>query len=223
VEIDSDKSPVGINRNGTSTVLTLNQKAPSGSDNAAAGHSQIELQNIDLNQVLAIYAEVSGRTILRHPTLRPVSLDVKAFPTNQVEAAQALEKALEEKGIATILDGEKFVKVVPKAMAAEVSQHSSENVSAITNLSPSKALIPTGSINFIALDVNQMLPIYAQLVGRKLVQTDRLPPVQISLKSTTPLTVSEVIHALDTLLRWSGLKVVPVGDDSLKAVSIYSK
>jgi hypothetical protein len=35
------------------------------------------------------------------------------------------------------------------------------------------------------------------------------------------ITMQEAIHTLETVLRWSGIKLVPVGADQLKAVPVH--
>jgi hypothetical protein len=217
VQTETEKGAAKKQTSGTNTVLT-----PSAGADEKAGHFDLQFQNIDMNQLLGIYAHVKGRSVLRHPSFPRISFDLNASCTNQGEAARAIEKVFEAKGITTILDGEKFVLVVPKGQASAPITNSTVSVNPAKDGTPQDKTIPAGEIRLLGVDVRQVLAIYASLVGRKVVQSDNVPPVLISFTSSTPLTTLETIHALDTLFRWNGLKVVPVGDDSIKVVSISS-
>ncbi len=91
----------------------------SGQDVFPAG--MIRLQNADLNQVLAMYAEYVNRTILRPasiPAQTQISLTTQTDLTRQ-EVVQALEAVLGMNGVAFINVGDKFVKAVPTAQAGQ--------------------------------------------------------------------------------------------------------
>jgi type II secretory pathway component GspD/PulD (secretin) len=88
-----------------------------GETNFALG--TITLQNADLDQVLAIYQEISGRTVVRGTTLPHPTITVRnQTPLTRVEALQLLDTALAENGIAMVLAGDTAVKAVPQAAAA---------------------------------------------------------------------------------------------------------
>ena len=78
----------------------------------------LQLQQADVSQVLAIYQELSGRTVLRPEALPAVKITLRSqTPLSRREALQALDTALAENHIATVLMGTKFVQVVPEARA----------------------------------------------------------------------------------------------------------
>jgi general secretion pathway protein D len=77
--------------------------------------------------------------------------------------------------------------------------------------------IPAGTINFQGVDVNQVLEVYAQLVGRTLLRAG-LPSASIVLKTQTPLTKTEAIQALQAVLALNGISVVNVGDKFVKVL-----
>lgn len=79
--------------------------------------------------------------------------------------------------------------------------------------------IPPGLINFQGVDVNQVLDIYAQLVGRTLLR-GQLPQAQIILKTETPLTKAEAIQALQGVLALNGIAVINVGDKFVKVLPV---
>ena len=81
-------------------------------------------------------------------------------------------------------------------------------------------VIPAGTINFQSADVNQVLEIYSQLVGRTLLRPASLPAGQIVLKTMTPLTKAETIQALQAVLALNGIAVVNIGDKFVKVLPV---
>jgi RNA polymerase sigma factor (sigma-70 family) len=180
----------------------------------------IDLENVDLKVLLAMYAEITGRTVLR-PALPQLLFTIKASPTNQVEAALILEKALAEKGIVAIPDGDKFVMVVPHDQLAYALPHSAEIKSSpprFPGLDGPTPVLPSGQINFPSVQIGDFLNWYAEMAGRKLIGDKPVHSSgRITFRSQTPLTKAEAIYAFDTLLAWNGLRVIAVDDDSIKA------
>ena len=86
-----------------------------------------------------------------------------------------------------------------------------------TNAPPEETL-PAGTINFPATDLNQVLQIYAELVGRTVLRPTQLPAPTITLKTQTPLTRREAIQAFDAVLALNGIAVINVGDKFVKVV-----
>ena len=82
---------------------------------------------------------------------------------------------------------------------------------------PPEKEIPAYSYNFEGVDVNQVLEVYAQLVGRTLLRAG-LPAAQIVLKTETPLTRSEAIQALQAVLALNGISLVNIGDKFVKVL-----
>jgi len=82
---------------------------------------------------------------------------------------------------------------------------------------PAEETIPAGNINFQGVDVNQVLDVYSQLVGRTVLRAG-LPAAQIVLKTETPLTKTEAIQALQAVLALNGVSLVNVGDKFVKAL-----
>ncbi|HZR20338.1 MAG TPA: secretin N-terminal domain-containing protein [Verrucomicrobiae bacterium] len=102
-------------------------------------------------------------------------------------------------------------RTATEATAAPVPAASS------TNMPPDETL-PAGTINFPATDLNQVLQIYAELVGRTVLRPTSLPAPTITLKTQTPLTRREAIQAFDAVLALNGIAVVNVGDKFVKVV-----
>jgi type II secretory pathway component GspD/PulD (secretin) len=82
----------------------------------------LNFQNTDLAQVLAIYQEISQRTVVRPTTLPALTISLRnQTPLGRVEALQLLDTVLAENGIAMVLAGDTAVKAVPVAQAAQES------------------------------------------------------------------------------------------------------
>jgi general secretion pathway protein D len=83
------------------------------------------------------------------------------------------------------------------------------------NNPPAEETVPPGFINFQGVDVNQVLEVYAQLVGRTLLRAS-LPQASIVLKTQTALTKKEAIEALEAVLALNNISVINVGDKFVK-------
>jgi general secretion pathway protein D len=85
----------------------------------------MRLQAADLTQVLDLYMEYSGRTVLRPSTLPAPQITLVPNPKalfTRKEAVQILDTVLGMNGIAMLNVGEKFVKAVPTANAGGQGQ-----------------------------------------------------------------------------------------------------
>ncbi|MGA2854499.1 MAG: secretin N-terminal domain-containing protein [Verrucomicrobiota bacterium] len=71
--------------------------------------------------------------------------------------------------------------------------------------------------NFPGVDVNQVLEVYANLVGRTLLRAG-LPQASITLKTQTKLTKTEAIQALQAVLALNGITVIPIGEKFVKVL-----
>ncbi len=82
---------------------------------------------------------------------------------------------------------------------------------------PEKAEEMVPLINFDNMPLAQVLDFYSELVGRTILRASSLPITTfINLKSRGPLTKSEAITALETVMAMNGITVVPIGDKFMK-------
>jgi general secretion pathway protein D len=108
--------------------------------------------------------------------------------------------------------------VTPPAVTPAAAPLAEPGASAATNASPlPEKEIPAYSYNFEGVDVNQVLEVYAQLVGRTLLRAG-LPGAQIILKTESPLTRTEAIQALQAVLALNGISLVNIGDKFVKVL-----
>ncbi|MDB6110029.1 MAG: hypothetical protein JWR69_1779 [Pedosphaera sp.] len=231
LQIDAKAGAVKIRLERTNPIVTLHleSEVKTSVNDRETAPITIHLQHAALNPTLLLYGHLANRTVLR-PTLAvgPVSLSSSA--TNQADAALALSKALAEQGLATVMDGEKFVMVVPADKVSMAVPHSAEIKSKPQDLEPAKPasgspIIPGGEIDFPAIDIIHAAYIYAELLGgRSLDRSEGFPSSSlISVRTETPLTKEEAIYVFETLFRWQDIEMVPVGKDLITAVRISGK
>jgi general secretion pathway protein D len=72
--------------------------------------------------------------------------------------------------------------------------------------------------NFPGVDANQVLDVYANLVGRTLLRAGGMS-ASITLKTQSPLTKTEAIEALQAVLALNGIAVVNIGDKFVKVLA----
>ena len=78
----------------------------------------IKFSEADLSQVLEIYQELTGRTVLKPASLPAAKISIRSqTQLTRAEAVQALDSILSMNGIAMVPQGDKFVKAVPEGTA----------------------------------------------------------------------------------------------------------
>lgn len=78
----------------------------------------IKFQDADIAQVLEIYQELTGRTVLKPTSLPATKISIKTqTELTRSEAVQALDSILSMNGITMVPQGTKFVKAVAEAQA----------------------------------------------------------------------------------------------------------
>ena len=229
----------------TSGALIFGQTgAKSASPEPSGTHSSLQFGieiRAGLKEVVELYSQVSSRTALQHPWLPAFSISLQTPGTNRLEIVNALEKALLEQGICCIPDGEKFVMIVPRKFASNAIPHSPRPVPAETvnaagakfATSNSVRIIPAGTIDFPNVYLSQALEVYAALYSTNRVSFDQTSLDEakrsgalntlISLKTATPLTTEEACYALETLVAWNGIRIVPGATNTLKLVPLSAK
>jgi type II secretory pathway component GspD/PulD (secretin) len=80
----------------------------------------IKFEQADLAQVLNLYAEISGRSVIRGENVPEAKITFSnQTPMNSVEVLQALDTVLAAQGITTVILGTQFVKIVSEKDAAK--------------------------------------------------------------------------------------------------------
>jgi hypothetical protein len=209
LEINVGTEKIKLRENGKETVYGLEGTNTSAapSDNAPSSKPGVHLQNARFQDVLDLYSDLKNRTVLLHPTITWSPFSLQAVAQNKLAIADMLEKAFLDKGISTIIDGEKFSLLVPTSIKAAAVPHSSD--------------LDTNSVTFgsslIHNPLNAIVRVYDHLLGRTRSGNPYLPGPAIYLY-TKQLSKAEMLYACDTLLDWNGFKVVLIGDKMYEIV-----
>jgi general secretion pathway protein D len=79
---------------------------------------------------------------------------------------------------------------------------------------------PPHAIRFVEADVVQILSTYQELSGRSLIRSPRVPiTTKITFDNQTPLTRTEALQALDTVLVANGIVMVYFGTQYVKVIA----
>lgn len=87
-----------------------------------------------------------------------------------------------------------------------------------TNVPPGEEILPVNTIRLQAAELSAVLDVYALLVQRTILRPASLPDTKITLRNTTPLTVSEAVRAIEAVLSMNQITLIPVGDKFVKVV-----
>src|SRR5688572_8228328 len=103
------------------TTLTAVQPVePGGPAEEVFPPGLIKFQDADISQVLEVYQELTGRTVMRPQSLPATKVTIRSqTPLTRKEAIQALDSILSLNGVSMIPIGEKFVNAVPAAQAGQ--------------------------------------------------------------------------------------------------------
>lgn len=177
----------------------------------------IKFFSADLVQLLDVYQELSGRTVLSAPGLPPAKFNLKSqSEMTSPEAAWMLEAALYLGGISVVREGKQFAFALPGnryATAPKVLDNPDE-----AKLK-TKPFLPPGQLKFASdNDSTTILQFYAELVGRKPILDPVPPPGRFVVKNQTSLHAVEAVYALDALAALNSMRFLPVGEDQVKLI-----
>jgi len=170
------------------------------------------LEDAPLATVLSLYGPFAHRTLLCSGKIPDAVFTLRTAAATDAEAARAIEKALAEKEISSVPDGDKFLLVLTKSEARTVKPRSSQIRSA--DNAGDAVLFPPGALRLIRSDVGLVLDLYAGIAGGKRDRNAslRLAVQPVDLVSQTPLTKEESLYALEMLLKLRGLKIENAAD-----------
>ena len=189
------------------TNLTQAQLRAAFTNAAATGGEEvfppglIKFSEADLGQVLDIYQDLIGRTLLRAPSLPPAKITVKSqTPLTRTEAINMLDSILAMNQIATTFQGTKFIKVVPAPSAANEAEKFNDIP---WDLLPEASKIVTHVVqlkNALPADVQQVIQPFA-----------KLPQSIIAIQSTSMLVLRDYAENVKPMLEMiEKVDVVPV-------------
>jgi hypothetical protein len=204
------------------------------------GAGTMSFGQADFNQVLAIYAKLAQRTVLR-PTSLPMGMLAleTGCPLSREEATYALETAIALNGLAIVHDGDQFVQAVPFDSRQKIAARAPKRDPGAALLDPNKlpAVGPqkapnteverdleklrTAFYDFIhyseppAGSAARLLYFYARLEGKSASASTNLAAARIDLRVIQPLTKSELVYAIETTFSLNGITVVTNDDGTL--------
>ncbi len=187
----------------------------------------VDWTGADMHMVLAMYAELRQRNVLRPAfmSLPPLTLKTaSALTTNEV--VYAMETLLAMNGIATVDDGKKFVEVVqvnrqttvkPRAPQPDPSAQLIDptNVPALMDVYPARSATPLNQP--FDKSAKRLLNYYAELAGKTAKSSgmhieDR--PAWFHIQ--TSLTKAELLYAIEATLALDGLAVIDVDANTIR-------
>jgi general secretion pathway protein D len=108
---------------GVPATVGASTNAPAAKDEEVFPPGLIKFVDTDVSQVLDIYQELTGRTVLRPATLPQAKITIKTqTELTRKEAVQALDSILSLNGITMVPQGDKFIKAVPEAQAGTAAR-----------------------------------------------------------------------------------------------------
>lgn len=171
----------------------------------------LHFKGADLRQVLEIYQQLCGRTVLYPDALPGLKFDLKTGALSRAAAIDELEAQFRSKGLEIQPRGTKFVFVV---QARQVDRLTSIPDAAFASRGDDGKVLPAGLIKFQSADVRQVSEIYQELTGRTVLQPADLHG-KISVRTQTPLTRDEAIWVIESILALAhldgGLLIQPRG------------
>jgi hypothetical protein len=215
VKIDMAKGTVDLNVDGEARGLVLEEDSEHPSTNTIdrASAPSIDFRSIPLDLAISLYADYKNRTVMQHPQLGKSTFSLKASPRSKEEAAAIFEKMFSEQKIATILDGEHFVMVVPFAFTNAVKPRA-------TAVAQTNSIVPERSVVFRTAPIEIALQTYADFVHKDIVNLHEGYRISccptFTFIQTTPLSRDELCYALETQIEWRDIRVVPDGNGKFK-------
>lgn len=197
----------------------------------------LKFSDADHWQVLDIYQELTGRTLLQAPGLPPSKVTLLSqTELSRNEAMWMLEAALYLGGISVVNEGRQFAFILPGNRNAAAPKIADNPAEARLKQKPA---IPAGTLRIsqerrgippptISLPpgvkpeppTRDPLTIYAELIGREPLREANTPSFSVQFRNQTSLHAVEAAYALDALAALHNLRFVPVGDNQVKLVHV---
>ena len=184
--------------------------APPNSSGETFPPGLMKFTDADVSQVLDVYSELAGRTILRPNALPSQKVTLKSHTSlTRPQAIWMLEASLRLGGVTIAPSGDKFTFVVPADRAGGVPAVDLTAVEAKIK-KPSEP----GHLNIHEGTIQDLLNTYSAVLGREpLPIPPEVPRTEFSLRTQAPLTVVEKAFALEAIAALNYLAFDVVGTD----------
>ncbi len=147
------------------------------------------------------------------------SVVMPSMPSNELAQAEPETKPPATAGETNAVPSP-FAHPVQPAIPATTPPPAANGMHAATN-TPPEPLLPALSINFRGVPVDKVLEVYADFVGRTLLRSPTINGQTLfTLVNQTPLTKTEIIHAMDAELAMNNIAMIPIGDKFIKVVPL---
>jgi general secretion pathway protein D len=161
----------------------------------------IKFQDVDVNDVLTIYQELTGRTVLRPSNLPATKITIKTqTDLTRREAVLALDSILSMNGITMIPQGEKFVKAVPQAQA---NQEANRFYAGLAEELPEAGQLVTyiaHVTNAPVQDVAQVLQQFAKMPGNSILAIPSTGTLVIRDYAENVKRMVEILRLIDVAM-----------------------
>jgi hypothetical protein len=202
-EIDFPRQTVKTREAGEEHTYSLSE----GSRPPLAGN-WLHLQNAAFKDVIDLYSQLAGRTVLLHPAVDRASVSLEAEWPNQVpekaEITDIITKCFNQRGASAILDGEQFLQLVPSNMSQAASSRSKELPAGVPE---------SGATHLEGVELTTVVQIYAETSSRRRVGSEPVMGSVPYLNVSQTLSRPELLYVLETFLRWNDARIV-LGDNN---------
>jgi hypothetical protein len=202
----------------------------------------MNFSNVDAPQVLAVYAYIGHRTVLRPITLNALVHLKTTCAISREEALYAMATVLALNGVAVMEDGEKLIQAVPMVQRSMVNLHAPKSDPAAKLLDPNKVpslgdANPLKPISKMERDLERwrkafydfvhykapperaaqrLLDLYASLAEKTAETSTNFDRIPISFHIDTPLTKNELMYAIEATFDLNWLRIVHVDDQRIR-------
>ena len=174
-----------------------------------------------LEAALTVYAELTGKTILRASLLPPLrGFIADPLPANTNAAVALIESELRRNGIDMVLDGELFVRVMPAGWS---NSPMAGFLATLKSPLPDNEAVAMGSMAWTQAGADQAVEIYAVLRSRTLIRPNNFNPCpRFKLRTQRAMTKDQASYAIAVLLGLNGLAALDDGDKFVQLVPVQS-
>lgn len=218
LQVDIKRGAADLRQNGSRVRLSCDK--PAAALHVPGGPLSVLVPEESLPDFLEFYAVLLGRTVLSPPGLKVAPFGLAAAAPTQEQAIDFFQRQLESHGLATVLEGEHLALVLPLDMATAQAKQLVGLRQGWPDLRQPDAPVPRGAVYLENVPVEQMLPIYGDLVGRRWIKSDLRSVQPFTFRTQAGLAKAEVVEAFDILLAWQQLKALPVGEHQFKLVRL---
>ena len=173
----------------------------------------VAFNGASLREVLWVYQELTGRTVIHSPILVHSSINLETAPGQPLEdCARQIEKVLRGKGTVLKTHGKEFAFAVPAKQEEEIELIPDPPPPAAEQAAAAQETFPSGLIKFIDGDYLQAVDVYSELVGRTVLWAPVASRCKVTVKSQTRLSRSQAAWLIQSTLALGGLAIVPSGE-----------